>query len=357
MFALRVLQAEEGDCLVLCYGTAKQPRFALIDGGPARNYDKNLRPELVALAKAGRGLELVVLSHVDNDHVIGLLDFIVEQGSQPVIDVAGLWLNSFGATVGAGGGADIEPRVAALAAAGARAKVAAATVLGIRQGHRLAGEARAQEIPLNAAFGGGVILAKQGQQPIQLGNLRLHIVGPTRGNLEALQDQWHDWLAEREAAAPEVAAMADKSIPNLSSVMFVAESGKRRMLLTGDGRGDHLLDGLVEAGLAPQRRLHVDLFKLPHHGSDRNADRELFERVTADAYVLSANGKYGNPDLATLEWIVESAQARKRKIALYLTNTTPDVKAFVKRFPPAKSGYTISILPRSKRCFDVVLEK
>ena len=355
MLTLRVVQAEEGDCLILRHGTKQKPRFVLIDGGPRGNYAANLRPELLALAKAGHRVELMMLSHVDNDHVLGLLDFLVEQAATPVIDVGELWHNAFSSTVGAGSGGDIEPRVRALASAGSHAKVAAATVLGIGEGHRLVTEARAQGIPVNAAFGGKPILARAGQAPVTLGGLKLTVIGPTKANLEALRKKWHAWLDEREDARPEGAAMSDRSIPNLSSLMLLAESGGKRLLLTGDGRGDHLVQGLEETGLLEGGRLHVDVFKLAHHGSDRNTTRELFERITADVYVASANGKDGNPDIATLEWIVEAAQAGKRKVKLMLTNTTPDVKAFVKRFPPAKSGYTISVMPRTQRAFEVVV--
>ncbi len=52
--------------------------------------------------------------------------------------------------------------------------------------------------------------------------------------------------------------------------------------------------------------MHVDLLKLPHHGSCRNNTAELLTRVTADTYVISADGKHGNPDLETLERLAEA---------------------------------------------------
>ena len=62
--------------------------------------------------------------------------------------------------------------------------------------------------------------------------------------------------------------------------------------------------GLLDA----EGTFHVDVLKVMHHGSDRNATKTFFKRVTADTYVLSANGNPDNPDLATLIWIVESAK-------------------------------------------------
>ena len=82
MFKLRVLQAEFGDCLILEYGTAAQPRYILIDGGPSSIYENHLREELRAIAASGGELEVMVLSHVDKDHVIGLLDLTAELREQ-----------------------------------------------------------------------------------------------------------------------------------------------------------------------------------------------------------------------------------------------------------------------------------
>jgi hypothetical protein len=42
---------------------------------------------------------------------------------------------------------------------------------------------------------------------------------------------------------------------------------------------------------------------MPHHGSIRNIDTSYFETIRADHYVMSADGKFDNPDLATLEML------------------------------------------------------
>jgi hypothetical protein len=80
--------------------------------------------------------------------------------------------------------------------------------------------------------------------------------------------------------------------------------GRSRLLLTGDGRGDHTLEGLKSAGLLDQSgKLHLDVLKCPHQGSIRNVEKQYFEKIVADHYVISADGKFDNPDGATLELI------------------------------------------------------
>ncbi len=105
-----------------------------------------------------------------------------------------------------------------------------------------------------------------------------------------------------------LAAFTDSSVANLSSLVVLAEVGKKRMLLTGDARGDKVLEGLELAGLLKtggKSTMHVDVFKVPHHGSDRNADPVLFRRVTADHYVFSGDGEHGNPERATMKMLFD----------------------------------------------------
>jgi len=59
--------------------------------------------------------------------------------------------------------------------------------------------------------------------------------------------------------------------------------------------------------VTPGATIHVDVFKLPHHGSENNAAPSLFERVKADHYVVCADGiQHPHPSKSTLEWLVLS---------------------------------------------------
>src|SRR5262245_13572254 len=79
IFTLEALQAQEGDCLLLHWGTPDKPRLAVIDGGPGRVYENALQPRLAEI-RAKRDLDmltidLVMVSHVDNDHIVGVKKF------------------------------------------------------------------------------------------------------------------------------------------------------------------------------------------------------------------------------------------------------------------------------------------
>ena len=50
----------------------------------------------------------------------------------------------------------------------------------------------------------------------------------------------------------------------------------------------------------------------------------LFEMITADAYVFSGDGKHGNPERATLEWLTE-ARGKEAEHTIHLTYPVSDI--------------------------------
>jgi hypothetical protein len=69
--------------------------------------------------------------------------------------------------------------------------------------------------------------------------------------------------------------------------------------------------------------------------------KDFFEAVTADAYVVTADGRYGNPDLATLAWIVEVAQEQGRSVEVFATNATPSTCQLIEDYDPDECGYRL----------------
>jgi beta-lactamase superfamily II metal-dependent hydrolase len=86
--------------------------------------------------------------------------------------------------------------------------------------------------------------------------------------------------------------------------------------LTGDGIGTDIVKELSRLKLLENKRIHVDILKVPHHGSNRNSDEEFFTTVTADTYVISANTRHGNPDPEVLRMIANQAKKDKRHFKL-----------------------------------------
>jgi beta-lactamase superfamily II metal-dependent hydrolase len=131
------------------------------------------------------------------------------------------------------------------------------------------------------------------------------VIGPNAEQIAELREKWRQDLPT--AKPIELAAMLDRNVLNLASIVLVVARRRRRMLLTGDARGDHVMRGLQDAGVLTGATAHFDVLKVPHHGSDRNVSVDFFRRLPADHYVMSGNGTHGNPEIETLRML---AQAR-----------------------------------------------
>jgi beta-lactamase superfamily II metal-dependent hydrolase len=88
--------------------------------------------------------------------------------------------------------------------------------------------------------------------------------------------------------------------------MLLAEENGKTVLLTGDGHSDHIVAGLEQSGHLNTGKLHVNLLKVQHHGSEHNIDEEFCKKITADRYLFCGNGQHENPDLAVIKLIVAS---------------------------------------------------
>ena len=309
VFTLEALQAFHGDSLLLHVGD----QLVLIDGGPVRTYETSLRPRLDQLRAArvpGGGplrIDLAMVSHIDDDHIHGLTDLggaLVEldEDQQPLpYELGGLWHNAFDDVLG--------NRASEVPSAGGP------VVASVGQGRLLRDQAVRLGWPRNRPFDGLVVAPRE----VPFGEATLTVVAPDADALDALDKEWEQWLAHHPAAA-QVAEYADRSVFNLSSIVVLAEAAGKRMLLCGDARGDHVLRGLEAAGRLPAGgSLELDVLKLPHHGSIRNIDADFFERLPARHYVISANGRDGNPEDDTLKLIADSRKGDNEPWTIWLT--------------------------------------
>lgn len=308
LLSLEALQAKHGDSLILHYGDAKKPTFALIDGGPPGVFKAAVAPRLKGLrdrwaADGTLNLEFAMVSHIDQDHVYGvmeLLGYMEKPENANQFRIRQLWHNGFKAITGSEAAvpASVRRRLRSTPRQSAEPVVAS-----VGEGAKTVSRAEALGIPINP--GAKPLITAPGKRTI--GGLKLTIVGPLQNRVDSLRDEWQK---EIKASGVVPAAYIDESVFNLSSIVVVAELGKRRMLLTGDARGDDVIAGLKKAKLLDAKgRAHFDLLKVPHHGSDRNVATEFFRDVTADHYVISGNGDYGNPELPMLQML---ATARKK---------------------------------------------
>ena len=365
---LTAFQSGKGDCLLLT-DTGDKTRI-LVDGGMPDAYSEHVAPALSALRKKKKkDIDLVYVSHIDRDHIGGILRMLddevlwrvhehqVKNGNRthPVPSaprppkIGGLWHNAFRDQLPK----NAEPIAETLAA---MAPILSGAVLDeLRDIGRVQGELGSSidealrvsrrispsqlKIPLNQQGQGKLLMRRKGQKPIELGQFSITILAPGGKQLEALRADWTAWLdkassqkvlddmrkksrADEKALgaadfdqlfamihlqAEAIGDPASVTPPNLASLMLLVEEGHQSILLTGDGRWDHLIEGLTETGrLDGNNRFEVDILKVPHHGSKNNVvDTDLLDRVIATHYVFCGDGHHGNPGVEVLEFMAK----------------------------------------------------
>jgi hypothetical protein len=289
MLRVEALPADDGDCLWIEWpGPDGATHRMLVDGGrgdPAR-LPAGLAARLARQPAGQRAFDLVVCSHIDADHVGGLLALIDDP--PPGFRVADVWFN---------GRQHLD-------------------ILGPAQGDMLSGSLSRRAAPWNLAFGGAAVVvppAGHGLPVVDLPGLRITLLSPARAQLARLAKAWPRVLADAETGlAPlppdrdslrseaddreaELHTLArrqyhpDRSPANGSSIAFLAESDDGdRVLLAADAAAEMLVDSLHR--IAPAGRYRVDLCKVPHHGSRHNVSPGLVELLDCGHWLVSTSG-------------------------------------------------------------------
>ncbi|MCW2363171.1 MULTISPECIES: ComEC/Rec2 family competence protein [Sphingobium] len=336
MLRLTVFPADDGDCLLLSYGEAAPFRHIIIDGGRASSYP-HLRARLTEIRDAGEEIELLVLTHVDADHIEGVLK-IAKDPDLPLAPKH-VWFNGF----------DQLGRIQAFSPG---------------EGDEYSELLGKLGWPLNEAFNGNAASIEAKPQPFEMAGLTITLLSPDAEKLAKMRKAWTAWrtadaakaAAKALRAASGVQRMGRKAMPtvldietlsaptptdpeppNGSSIAFLAEWNGKSVLLAGDAHPDLLAKSLC-ALLAPGKRLTVDLFKVSHHGSHGNTSREVVEALDCRRFLISTNGKrHGHPDPEAIARLLRFAPDGMK--TLYFNYRTPRTDPWDDAPLSAKYGY------------------
>lgn len=316
MFRIHMLPAAHGDCLLVEHGAGSRVHRLLIDGGVARTYDV-LRARLLALPESERRLDLLVVSHVDADHIEGIVAMLSDETLD--ISIGDVWFNGY-----------------------EHLTSSAPLDFGGVQGEYLSALIQKRKLPWNAATNGRALcVPDEGPLPVfELpGGLTLTLLSPTRDRLSRMTDAWEEEVKKaglepnlpREALrhletrgkrliahfgedeGPDIETLAveayapDTSPANGSSIAFLAERKGKRVLFAADAHAEVLVSSLERLLSARDvRALSLDAFKLPHHGSRANLSPRLLELVRSDRILVSTNGhQFDHPDPEAIARIVK----------------------------------------------------
>ena len=340
MVQLKSYPARNGDAFLV--KASVDPFAFLIDGGYSDTFHRYIKSDLEDLATNGYALDLVVATHIDADHISGLLSFFSLNGSAqepafiPVREVLHNSLRSL-ATLNGNKAAmrqDDKALLRDIRQQGFQQSKKANSQgqeISARQGNSLAQllceggyqwNMHAGETPIG---GNGIITLNFSQSKIT-------ILGPSETRLDALMKWWtsevrrmgwvgslndlddaFEFLCSREVVAPREQLLAssdadlsvvhvpDISVTNGSSISLIVEVEGRRLLFLGDSWANDTVAALATSGPSI-----YDAVKIAHHGSSRNTSPELLTLVDSPDFFISTNGSgHNHPDFAVLKAIVD----------------------------------------------------
>ena len=242
---LTAFQSDKGDCLLL--ETTSGKNRMLVDGGMRRAYGAHAAPALGALRKAKKKLDIVYVSHIDQDHISGVLEMLDDEAAwrvhehqaqsgnashpQPKAprppEIGKLYHNSFQDQVGENSG-EIEGMLAATAqflagsgnawlreVAEARAQIATSIPEAIRVSQRIRSDQLG--IALNPEFNGKLMMVRDAIPAIKLGSIRLKVLGPFPADLSKLRKDWNAWLGKHQETVKSLRKQAQQDAIDMSA--------------------------------------------------------------------------------------------------------------------------------------------
>lgn len=325
MFTIEALPAQRGDALWITYGTAEEKHHVLVDAGPSNTIDTlvpDLERRISALPGRADRVELLIVTHIDADHIQGVISLLSDPRRVPLF--RDVWFNGWKHVSETLGGVDAERLTA---------------VLEQHPDH------------WNAAFdGNAVMIPDAGELPVlQLaGGMTITVLAPDAAALRKLAPKWEAevrkaglvpgegapivrarWIRDELLGGfePDLLAGArfssDPSAPNGAGISVIAEWGGKRALLLGDSPPRPILAALDRLEPRPHR---FDVVKMSHHGSRRNTDLAFAEAVQSPKWLVSTDGAiFGHPDAEALARVVVSQRRRPTFYVNYATEHIADI--------------------------------
>ena len=376
MFRLKMYTAKNGDAFLVDAGGT----YLLIDAGFASTYQNFIATDLAQLAKGGGRLALVVCTHIDADHIGGLLEFFSHNGTPAKrgIEVDAVWHNSLRSLPAPAAEPDgFHDRMVLEAIrrrSFQRAPTSSPNPISARQGSSLAKLLREYGYTWNS--GNGSTCISEGDTLSLPNDVTICVIGPTTARLEELRKLWlkelrkldykgssqpsdltddayEMWCASVPAPsfpqATPIAANAsrrlaevytpDTSASNGSSITCIISTENKQVLFLGDAWAEDVVTKLRSLH-APTKPSIFDAIKVSHHGSFHNTSVDLLSVADSPCFLISSDGTHhGHPDFEVLAEIVDRPAPFKRHLFFnYETAASKQLKSHT-----SKSGTAFSV--------------
>ena len=295
------LKAEHGDAIVIRIDNVSNQIKIVIDGGP------NDCAERIADYYDTLGyIDLLILTHYDEDHISGLLEFIGRHTRDKSALIGEIWVN------------------------GAR-------VIYFDKDENVSSYENAYTLAsyINSMKDKGIIKSfvyniNNSMEDVKREGFELSILTPTSSSLEKLEANFGRYVEEHgladdpdtdeqvsygrtlkdsqkslEALAYEK-HMTTTTFMNKTSISFILYAEGKSIMMLGDADINDVEKKLKDMGYSKENPVHLNLVKLAHHGSKGNISKGFLEIIDCNDFLITTNGGTGgayHPDRKTIALI------------------------------------------------------
>ncbi len=315
MVKIKFLEAGNGDCIHLSFNIGEITKNIIIDGGVEQTYYSKstntfgeLYSEINSIRKQNEFIDLLILTHIDNDHICGLLKwFELDDKAHELIK--NVWFNS---------GKLIATYLNEPENEGLRVglKIFSDPQTGIKEAIEYEDYLIKKEI-----WDQKVII--EGQEFEECG-VKIQILSPNEAQLKRLLKEYKektgdsaytagrekDWNKNikdfiEEEMRSDFKFNQDSSVKNGSSISFFLTLNDKRFLFLADSHPKGIVTQLKTLGFSKDKPLEVEVMKVSHHGSKANTNKELLEIIKTENYIISTDSSgHNHPNKRTLARIL-----------------------------------------------------
>jgi len=341
---ITIFRACNGDSFFL----ETEASIVLIDGGYVDTYKKFIKPKLLKLKEDKKELFHVIVTHIDNDHISGIIKFIEENKTNELIDVDFIWHNSFNQIKDIDDGLVFKGKPISELTINYVIKEETDTTnknISAVQGSTLASLLKKHNYNWNTQFKNNLV-STDSEIEIISNDITFKILSPNNDKLEELKKYWKKELykkgfssdenlidfnedafeyilslekEKRRLAKKNVSSSSSVSIEDLaeddfieddtatngSSIAFIIENKKHKFLFLADSHPSIIVQNLKQFYKDEEFPVKFDLIKIAHHGSKSNTSPELLTLIDSEKYIFSTNGLIHNhPDNETIARII-----------------------------------------------------
>lgn len=301
---IKILPAFNGDCLLISFLHEEQIRNILIDGGVPRTYNRHLRPEIENLLQLGQVIDLLIVTHIDDDHIGGIKELYQDKSLDKSF-IKKVWFNS-------GNLLSDYFQVERETEREVEIIMSDQTNMSVNQGVTLE-KALLEEGKWHQT------LIKSSKDKIDFLGLSITILSPTDKQLKKLHKKWEIETNNKTAMSNENDDFAisiselckrkfkeDNAIPNGSSIALLIEKEGKNMLFLGDAHPSVVAQSLLDFELSTlEDPLKVNLVKVSHHASKGNTSPKLLSLISSTKFIISTDGSaHGLPDKEAIARII-----------------------------------------------------